>query len=115
MVVLTLPFRHRENIGDNLAKFAPWSYLIRGVCKPLNQSGKSHGGDVVKLMGGFNIAHMYPSIKVLERITGIRSKLERVHNQIDEILENILREHKVKRAESRLGNAEVKEDLVDFF
>lgn len=69
--------------------------------------------DVTKLMGGFSIVDMYPSIKILEKITGMRHKLQRTHKIADKALENILNEHRVKRAESKPGNGEAKEDLVD--
>ncbi|KAI5668944.1 hypothetical protein M9H77_18797 [Catharanthus roseus] len=35
-------------------------------------------GDVVKLMGAFNIADMFPSFKLLEVIGGRRQKLEKI-------------------------------------
>ncbi|XP_027063012.2 tabersonine 16-hydroxylase 2-like isoform X1 [Coffea arabica] len=71
--------------------------------------------EALKLLGGFSIADMYPSVKVLERITGIRKKLEKVHKQVDEVLENILSEHKVKRAVPKRGSGEEAkdQDLVD--
>lgn len=69
--------------------------------------------DVIKLMGGFSIVDMYPSIKILEKITGMRHKLERVHEKVDRALEDILNEHRVNRAESNPGNGDEKEDLVD--
>ncbi|KAL3509660.1 hypothetical protein ACH5RR_029061 [Cinchona calisaya] len=70
--------------------------------------------DVVRLLAGFSIADMYPSVKILERITGLREKLERTHKRVDQVLENILNEHRVKRVESELGTGgEAKEGLVD--
>ncbi|XP_027127107.1 tabersonine 16-hydroxylase 2 [Coffea arabica] len=69
--------------------------------------------DVVMLMSGFNIMDMYPSFKILERITGIRHKLETLHKKIDEVLENILNEHRVKRAEWKPENGEAKQNLLD--
>ncbi|XP_027060890.1 tabersonine 16-hydroxylase 2-like [Coffea arabica] len=69
--------------------------------------------DVAIFLSGFNITDMYPSFKILERITRIRHKLERLHKQIDEVVENILNEHRVKRAESTPGYGEAKQDLVD--
>ncbi|XP_027170043.1 cytochrome P450 71D11-like [Coffea eugenioides] len=68
--------------------------------------------DVTKFMGGFSIVDMYPSIKILEKITGMRHKLQRTHKIADKALENVLNEHRVKRAESKPGNGEAKEDLV---
>lgn len=71
--------------------------------------------ETLKLLGGFSLADMYPSVKVLERITGIRKKLEKVHKQVDEVLENILSEHKITRAEPKPGSGEEAkyQDLVD--
>lgn len=69
--------------------------------------------DIVELVAGFNIADMYPSVKILERISGMRQKLERTHKQVDEILENILAEHKGKRDGLQPVRGEVKEDLAD--
>ncbi|XP_027061145.1 tabersonine 6,7-epoxidase [Coffea arabica] len=67
--------------------------------------------DIVQLVSGFNLAEMYPSVKILERISGMRQKVERTHRRLDEILENILTEHREKRAQP--GKGEGKEDLVD--
>ncbi|XP_027172590.1 tabersonine 16-hydroxylase 2-like [Coffea eugenioides] len=69
--------------------------------------------DVVKLMAGFCLPDMYPSVKILETITGMRQKLERLHKRVDQILENILIRHRVRKAESEYGSGEEKEDLVD--
>ncbi|KAH7843106.1 hypothetical protein Vadar_012645 [Vaccinium darrowii] len=65
------------------------------------------------LVGGFNIVDVYPSVKLLERITGIRHTLEKMHKKLDQIVENIVREHKErKKTEREKGEAEG-EDLVD--
>ncbi|KAI5660685.1 hypothetical protein M9H77_20008 [Catharanthus roseus] len=69
--------------------------------------------DVVKLMGAFNIADMFPSFKLLEVISGRKQKLEKTHKKIDGIMENIIKEHKEKRKNSHNEEEEEKEDLVD--
>ncbi|KAK2453651.1 cytochrome P450 71D11 [Trifolium repens] len=63
------------------------------------------------IAGGFDIAELFPSAKWLQRVSGYRPKLERFHRQIDQILENILIEH--KESKSKEGEGEVGEDLVD--
>lgn len=56
---------------------------------------------------GFSVADIFPSYKVLHLISGIRLKLERVHQRIDKILQNIIDEHKESKAAREV------EDLVD--
>jgi cytochrome P450 len=63
------------------------------------------------IAGGFDIAELFPSAKWLQRVSGYRPKLERFHRQIDQILENILIEH--KESKSKEGEGDVGEDLVD--
>lgn len=63
----------------------------------------------IKLAEGFSIADMFPSIKFLQLISGMRYKLERTHYEIDQILESIVNEHR----ENHHSSGEGKEDLVD--
>ncbi|KAK7267892.1 hypothetical protein RIF29_20572 [Crotalaria pallida] len=77
----------------------------------------------VELVGGFDLAELFPSLKPLHLITGMKGKLEHVHTKLDKILENIIDEHQVKSrssSESKHGNGEAgdeneneKESLVD--
>uniref|UniRef100_A0A5B6Z7I6 Uncharacterized protein n=1 Tax=Davidia involucrata TaxID=16924 RepID=A0A5B6Z7I6_DAVIN len=66
----------------------------------------------IKLSAGFNIADMYPSVKMLSVISGMRPKLEEIHKRIDQILENIVSDHRQRDKKTKTGNKEV-EDLVD--
>ncbi|KAF3455604.1 hypothetical protein FNV43_RR00238 [Rhamnella rubrinervis] len=52
---------------------------------------------ISKLAGGFYVSDMYPSIKMLQWIGGLRHKLEKVHEEADRILGNILSDHKEKK------------------
>lgn len=63
--------------------------------------------------GGFTIADVFPSIKLLHVVSGIRHKLEKIHKKLDTILENIINEHKARSEASEISEAEVDEDLVD--
>lgn len=70
--------------------------------------------DVLKLIGGFSVADLFPSFRVLHALTGIRSKSEKVHKEIDRILEKILGYHKVDtNLETKVINEKDGEDLVD--
>lgn len=63
----------------------------------------------LKLAGGFSLSDLYPSVKVLPLITGMRGKLERLHREIDRVLENIIRDHRDKKS----SHGQSEEDLVD--
>ena len=63
--------------------------------------------------GGFTIADVFPSVKILHMVSGMRSKLEKIHKELDMILENIIHEHRSRSAAVDSSGAEVDEDLVD--
>ncbi|KAL3521829.1 hypothetical protein ACH5RR_014663 [Cinchona calisaya] len=56
--------------------------------------------------GGFDIADLFPSLKFLHSLSGLKPKLLKLHKMIDQILDNIINEHK-HTSESSNG------DLVD--
>ncbi|XP_028799672.1 cytochrome P450 71D10-like [Neltuma alba] len=66
--------------------------------------------DITKMVGGFSIVDLFPSIEVLQRITGMKARLERVHKLNDQVLENIIRNHKERKVKS---NENDEENLVD--
>ncbi|WJX10479.1 hypothetical protein P8452_01197 [Trifolium repens] len=78
-------------------------------CKGTEQLVSLAKGESVA--GGFDIAELFPSVKWLPLVSGLRPKLERLHREIDQILEDIIIEH--KEAKSKVGEGEVGEDLVD--
>ncbi|KAJ9153907.1 hypothetical protein P3X46_027295 [Hevea brasiliensis] len=59
------------------------------------------------------LADLYPSIKLLQVITGMKPRLKRLHQAIDEIIENIVDEHRTKKAEAKSVDVDEEEDLVD--
>lgn len=71
---------------------------------------------VSKLSGRFTIADMYPSVSMLELISG-RPKFEKLHKEADGILEDIIAEHKERRKiindRDGDGDGEEAKDLVD--
>ncbi|KAL5737432.1 hypothetical protein ACOSP7_030193 [Xanthoceras sorbifolium] len=71
--------------------------------------------EVVGLASGFSIADMYPSVGMLEVITGMKSKAEKLHQQRDRILEDILNEHRERKQNTKTGQREADEYLVDVF
>lgn len=68
----------------------------------------------IKVAAGFDLGDLFPSAKWLQHVTGLRPKLERFHCQTDQILENIINEHKeAKYTKDKDDQGEVEEDLVD--
>ena len=67
--------------------------------------------EAVRLMEGFSIADLYPSIKVLQMISGLRSRILATQKELDKILENIIRDHKDKNGNKN----DEDQDLVDIF
>ena len=72
------------------------------------------------LSGGFHVPDLFPSLKFLSFLTGMKSKLEKLHKSIDRILNDILNEHKMKRSatsaskhEPAVGDHHDDLDLVD--
>ncbi|KAL6195869.1 hypothetical protein ACLB2K_031486 [Fragaria x ananassa] len=53
--------------------------------------------------GGFAVADVFPSIKVLHVISGMRPKLEKIHKGLDEILDNIVKDHKATKTRGKDG------------
>ncbi|KAI9200669.1 hypothetical protein LWI28_011443 [Acer negundo] len=67
------------------------------------------------LAAGLDIAYLFPSIGLLQWISGIRPQLESLHRMADKILDSVISEHKEK-ARLQIGkSSEVDddEDLVD--
>ncbi|GMP52210.1 hypothetical protein CsSME_00018119 [Camellia sinensis var. sinensis] len=64
------------------------------------------------MIGGFIIVDMYPSVKLFQVSSGIRGTLKKMHKRIDQILENIVNEHRERKRITESGIGE-EEDLVD--
>ncbi|CAL1354276.1 unnamed protein product [Linum trigynum] len=53
--------------------------------------------DVTDAVAAFRVSDLYPSLKFLPSLTGYRAHLTRMHLAADEMLEEIIGEHRVKR------------------
>ncbi|PIA58214.1 hypothetical protein AQUCO_00500270v1 [Aquilegia coerulea] len=69
--------------------------------------------DIISLAAGFSIADLFPSLKFLETISGIKSKIIMIHQKVNKILDDIIREHKENRMEIENTEGDIEEDLVD--
>ncbi|XVF71520.1 hypothetical protein PTKIN_Ptkin12aG0044400 [Pterospermum kingtungense] len=69
--------------------------------------------ETVKQSTGFCLADLYPSKKLLQQISLVRLKLEKLQRTSDRILENIINEHKEeKNTTSETGKQKEGEDLL---
>ncbi|XP_059659141.1 premnaspirodiene oxygenase-like [Cornus florida] len=66
--------------------------------------------DLNKLAGGFALHDIFPSLKIVHFISGTKPALERMHRQMDKILDSIVSDHKAKR---KNNDVSAMEDLVD--
>ncbi|XP_058742873.1 cytochrome P450 71D10-like [Vicia villosa] len=69
---------------------------------------KSTINKTVSLLGEFCISDLYPSFKILERVSRSKTKMENFHRELDIILQDILNDHKHCHAKENKY-----EDLVD--
>ncbi|XP_038688576.1 cytochrome P450 71D11-like [Tripterygium wilfordii] len=84
----------------------------------IGKSGETHKAfvplvrEVSEVFGGFSLADMFPSIKLFHMISGMTTQVEKLHGEVDKILENIINEHKVTKATND-SSEEVADDFVD--
>ncbi|KAJ4700813.1 Cytochrome P450 [Melia azedarach] len=71
--------------------------------------------ELLKILSGFSLPDLYPSIKLLQDISGMRKKAEKLYEKSDRILGEILNEHREKMLTTKKHQAEAEEDLVDVF
>ncbi|KAK4732062.1 hypothetical protein R3W88_025050 [Solanum pinnatisectum] len=62
---------------------------------------------VVASAGVFDLADIFPSMKIIHFISGLKYKLRKMHNEVDVLLEEIIDEHESQNSET------TEEDIVD--
>ncbi|XP_058788013.1 cytochrome P450 71D9-like [Vicia villosa] len=68
----------------------------------------------IKVSAGFDLGDLFPSAKWIQRVTGLRPKLEGYQRQTDQIFENIINDHKGQLyTEAKDDQGDLEEDLVD--
>ncbi|KAK6786282.1 hypothetical protein RDI58_014807 [Solanum bulbocastanum] len=70
--------------------------------------------DIFILVSGFDVADLFPSWKLLHKLSGAESRLMNVYKKLDEIIEDIFKEHLENKATKNKGIGEFgDDDLVD--
>ncbi|KAF6153778.1 hypothetical protein GIB67_001011 [Kingdonia uniflora] len=67
--------------------------------------------EALKFVGTPDVADLFPSAKIFERISGAKAKLEKIHYKQDCILNDVIKEHKESKKDT--NNGEFEEDFVD--
>ncbi|XVF78078.1 hypothetical protein PTKIN_Ptkin14bG0099600 [Pterospermum kingtungense] len=70
-----------------------------------------HFKELLDVIGGFTLADIFPSLKLLHDISGATSKLKNLHQNLDKILQNIIEEHRDRKA-TTMSCKEEANDLV---
>ncbi|XP_038686734.1 premnaspirodiene oxygenase-like [Tripterygium wilfordii] len=91
LICLTYEITTKTAFGGSCEKHGAFVPLIR---------------EIVEVSSEFNLTNMFPSIKLFHLISGMRTRLEKLHHEIDKILESLINEHRVNK--SRIDN-----DLLD--
>ncbi|XP_038688538.1 cytochrome P450 71D9-like [Tripterygium wilfordii] len=106
--------RSKINLSDSLICL---TYAITTKAA-IGESCEMHGAfvplvrEIIEVFGGFNLADMFPSIKLFHMISGMRTRLQKLHHEVDKILENLINEHKVKKTKID-SSEEVADNFVD--
>ncbi|KAJ1400348.1 Cytochrome P450 superfamily [Sesbania bispinosa] len=70
--------------------------------------------EATQLSDGFDLADLFPSLKPIHLITGLKAKLENMLKKLDKIIEKILKENQVYQMRANKGMGEEKnENLVE--
>ncbi|CAI0409421.1 unnamed protein product [Linum tenue] len=69
--------------------------------------------EITKTVGGFSLVDVFPSSKLLRRITGFESKLKKIHAAADAIMEAVINDHKTQRSTKHDEDDNNYDNLVD--
>ncbi|XP_061962257.1 cytochrome P450 726A27-like [Populus nigra] len=70
---------------------------------------------VSKSVGGVNIVDLFPSARLVHMISNMTSSLQRLHEETDQMLEDIINERRASRVEKKAGENKIEagDDLLD--
>nr|GMD49001.1 premnaspirodiene oxygenase-like [Ipomoea batatas] len=70
--------------------------------------------EIAALLGGFEFADVFPSLKFLHNLCGNKNKFLEVYHKTDAIIENIIKQHEKNLLESGKGSSELgADDIID--
>ncbi|KAH7860313.1 hypothetical protein Vadar_011994 [Vaccinium darrowii] len=68
----------------------------------------------LKLASGFNVADFYPGSEWLHNVTGVKSKVEKIHEEADMIMEIMVNEHKMRKATDEGREDDLLDALLEY-
>ncbi|XP_020239685.1 cytochrome P450 71D9 [Cajanus cajan] len=68
--------------------------------------------EATKVAVGFDLADLYPSAKWLQHMSGLKPKLEKLHQQADQIVQNIINERREAKSSAAQGQDEDMEEVL---
>ncbi|KAK6161938.1 hypothetical protein DH2020_001779 [Rehmannia glutinosa] len=68
---------------------------------------------VIELGAGFDIGDVYPSISLLQKMSGLRKRVMKLHQEADMILEDIINDHRILSNSTSDEIEKQEDDLVD--
>lgn len=84
------------------------------ICKASVGRACKNQGSLIEIMrtvaasaGVFDLADLFPSMKMIHFISGLKYKLRKMHDEVDVVLEEIINEHESQNSETS------EEDIVD--
>ncbi|XP_015087178.1 premnaspirodiene oxygenase-like [Solanum pennellii] len=84
------------------------------ICKASVGRACKNQGSLIEIMrtvaasaGVFDLADLFPSMKMIHFISGLKYKLRKMHDEVDDVLEEIINEHESQNSETS------EEDIVD--
>ncbi|CAI0552357.1 unnamed protein product [Linum tenue] len=69
--------------------------------------------DIMVTTGGFMLADFFPSWKLLQWVSGLKARMERLHRAQDNLLRKIIHDHRMRKCEDGDDRNVGAEDLVD--
>ncbi|XP_057792633.1 salviol synthase-like [Salvia miltiorrhiza] len=111
-VDLSRRFASMEGSEVNFSKeFGTATYAVIGMAavgdeKQQHASLHHNVEEMSDLSAGFDVAELFPSIKLLKLVSRLRRRVMVLHKEIDETLENVIHQH-------RIANSVNHEDLLD--
>ncbi|KAM7508361.1 hypothetical protein LguiA_018814 [Lonicera macranthoides] len=73
--------------------------------------------EIVSLAGGLDVSDLFPSVKLLHILSRMKPKLEKLHRKVDQMLDDIIDEHRKNLASAKKDNTNdddtEEEDLLD--
>ena len=89
------------------------SRIVFGKKSKDQEAYVEHMKGVDEAVAGFSVSDLYPSIGILQVITGSRSRVEKLHQGMDRVLQNLVSDHRDKTLYTLAFGEEDREDLVD--